>query len=905
MHGFHQGYSVIEDLIDQAKPDLFLLQEHWLTPANLSKFESCFSGYFAFGSSAMSNCLESGMLRGRPFGGVMILINKNLRKHAITVHCEERFTIVKLFNYLLINVYLPCTGTVDRHTVCDDLLANIWSWREHYNDCECLIAGDFNTNLDGSDSVALRLVNFVNQCNLVRCDDLFPSQKVNTYVNLSLNHFNQIDYSLVSAANDVINFTVLDPDINFSGHLPLMIELSFCCDANTNINQKRCNNTCNFTPPQLRWDKADGDLYYLHTGQKLEPFLPIVDCMLSGFDMQTSNTLSVCERIESVYGGIVSALQSAADLYVPKCAKGCFKFWWDEELNLLKEASVESNRLWKAAGKPRQGPLFSKRQSCRLMYRKRIKENQMLDTERYSNALHEALMKKNSTAFWQCWRSKFQARNKCSQVDGCVDESLIADKFASHFTSVFSCNNQEKAESIKQEYIKTRSNYSGSPLTDSHQFDTELVSNVIANLKQGKAVDIDGLSAEHLQFCHPSVCVILTKLFQLMLLCSFVPSGFRYSYIVPIPKPKECFSKALTCDDFRGIAISPVISKIFEHCILNRFESLFITSDNQFGFKKGVGCNYAIRSVRCIVDNFIKNGSTANLCAIDLSKAFDKVNHKALYLKLMKRLIPNELLSLFEFWFSHCYSAVKWYNAWSQLFALDFGVRQGSVLSPFLFAIYMDDLAKSSLLNRGSFIILYADDIILIAPTVSELQRLFHMCEYEIETLDMFINAKKSCCIRIGPRCNISCADLTTTLGAAIPWVDELRYLGVVIRRSRVFKCSLEQAKRSFYRVANAIFGKVGRCASEEVIIQLITSKCIPVLLYGLEACPLNLTYPSLDFTISRFFVKLFRTNNTEIVEECQQFFNFSVPSIQWLTPCKNFDVKYCESVICCVNTCT
>jgi len=74
---------------------------------------------------------------------------------------------------------------------------------------------------------------------------------------------------------------------------------------------------------------------------------------------------------------------------------------------------------------------------------------------------------------------------------------------------------------------------------------------------------------------------------------------------------------------------------------------------------------------------------------------------KALYLKLMKRFIPNKLLTLFEFWFSNCYSDVKWYSAWSLLFALDFRVRQGSVLSPLLFATYMDDLAKSCMLNRG------------------------------------------------------------------------------------------------------------------------------------------------------------------------------------------------------------
>jgi len=64
------------------------------------------------------------------------------------------------------------------------------------------------------------------------------------------------------------------------------------------------------------------------------------------------------------------------------------------------------------------------------------------------------------------------------------------------------------------------------------RFDTELVSNIIFNLKHGKAAGTDGLSTGHLKFCHPVLSVILAKLFQLMLLCSYVPSGFRYSYIV-------------------------------------------------------------------------------------------------------------------------------------------------------------------------------------------------------------------------------------------------------------------------------------------------------------------------------------------------------------------------------------
>ena len=318
------------------------------------------------------------------------------------------------------------------------------------------------------------------------------------------------------------------------------------------------------------------------------------------------------------------------------------------KLKILKDAAAESNKIWKSVGKPRQGPIFLKRQSSRALYRKRIREKQTATTESYSNDLHEALLKKNGTAFWRCWRSNFGSKSKCSQVEGCIDPDVIADKFADHFKASISCNDPNRAESLKKSYLESFITYCGSPITDAHKFDTELVSHVIMGLKQGKASDIDGLSAEHLQYCHPILSVILAKLFNLMMSCTFVPDGFRYSYIVPIPKPKDCYSKYLTCDNFRGIAISPVLSKVFEHCLLDRYKSFLNTSDRQFGFKKGVGCNFAIRSVRNVVDLYVSQGSTANLCAIDVSKAFDRVNHFALLSKLMKRLVPVELLILLD-----------------------------------------------------------------------------------------------------------------------------------------------------------------------------------------------------------------------------------------------------------------
>jgi len=81
----------------------------------------------------------------------------------------------------------------------------------------------------------------------------------------------------------------------------------------------------------------------------------------------------------------------------------------------------------------------------------------------------------------------------------------------------------------------------------------------------------------------------------------------------------------------------------------------------------------------------------------------------------MKRLIPNEIFVLLECWLSTCYSCVKWDDTWSQqlLFTISFGVRQGSVFSPFLFVVYVDDLDNLCTFSRGLRIVLYADDILL------------------------------------------------------------------------------------------------------------------------------------------------------------------------------------------------
>ena len=126
--------------------------------------------------------------------------------------------------------------------------------------------------------------------------------------------------------------------------------------------------------------------------------------------------------------------------------------------------------------------------------------------------------------------------------------------------------------------------------------------------------------------------------------------------------------------------------------------------------------------------------------------------------------------------------------------------------------------------------------------------------------LDMAINAKKSACLRVGSRFRHRCSTVSTLDGREIRWDESIIYLRVhiIIMSAKAFACSLANAKKSFYRAFNAVFGKVAGVASEEVTVELLKVKCLPVLLYGLEACPIsNKQFKSLDFVLNGCFRKI------------------------------------------------
>ena len=254
----------------------------------------------------------------------------------------------------------------------------------------------------------------------------------------------------------------------------------------------------------------------------------------------------------------------------------------------LKNKSLASSQIWKAAGKPRSGPIFDRYRRDKSAYKNGIRLHRQGENRIYTNELHEALLAKQGTAFWKCWRSKFESNKRCiNQVDGINDSNVIAEHFASHFERVCANSSNLGASRLKTEYVSKRFSYQGQPYDENRfAFDAELIETVILKMKRGKAAGLDGITCEHLLFSHPLLPGILAKLFNFMIRIGYVPVSFGQSYTVPILKSScNVYGKVVTVDDFRGVSISPVISKVFEHCILDRYGAFIETSDNQFGFK--------------------------------------------------------------------------------------------------------------------------------------------------------------------------------------------------------------------------------------------------------------------------------------------------------------------------------
>ena len=208
------------------------------------------------------------------------------------------------------------------------------------------------------------------------------------------------------------------------------------------------------------------------------------------------------------------------------------------------------------------------------------------------------------------------------------------------------------------------------------------------------------------------------------------------------------------------IALAPTLSKVFELCLLNEYRASFTTSSLQFGFKRGFSADLCTGLIKNVIARYCNNGSTVHGCFLDASKAFDRVDHSLLFRKLLQRHLSPVVVRILLSWYMNQRATVLWNGSLSHKFSISNGVRQGGVLSPILFTIYIDDLLieleKQGIgcFWRHFFIgaVCYADDIALIAPSQSALQLMLRTCSEFASSHSLIFNTSKtqliefSCC---------------------------------------------------------------------------------------------------------------------------------------------------------------
>lgn len=476
-------------------------------------------------------------------------------------------------------------------------------------------------------------------------------------------------------------------------------------------------------------------------------------------------------------------------------------------------------------------------------------------------------MDKNLNDFWSTWRSKFSSNNTTCQIDNILDSHEIANKFLDVFKLACQPNSDQKHCELKGIFYNKFLNYNGHDL-DVSFIDEVLMRKCLNQLKTGKAAGLDKLMAEHLLYAHPLTIYHISTLFKAIIRFKFVPDDFGKGVTVPLIK--DTLGNKFDSSNYRGVTLSPVISKLFELILMSPLEKYMYSSWNQFGFKAKHSCRHALFALRSVTQFYCNQGYTVNLCALDISKAFDKVDHFQLLNLLIDRQVPKNLISVFHDWFCNSYFCVRWDGFVSAFTRVTAGVRQGGLLSPLLFSIYIDVLVERLRLSKygcylfGHFIgcLLFADDIMLVSTSLYSMQRMLRICDQYAIDFDVIFNTKKSCALRVGPRYNKPCVPLILS-NSNLNFVNSCVYLGVHITSDRFFKCSFEHLRMKFYRTFNCIFSKSKSANSELITVYLIKMYCLPIILYCLEVLPVSATsINALNNCINQAVFKIFNVSD-------------------------------------------
>lgn len=409
-----------------------------------------------------------------------------------------------------------------------------------------------------------------------------------------------------------------------------------------------------------------------------------------------------------------------------------------------------------------------------LSVSKELKIKMREEKHNFYNVRLSKMIKESPASFWRFIKpvisncDTFIVNNAST-----TDATVIASEFNDYFKSVFVTD-----DGSSPFYKK----FSDLPPIENLDVSESGVLNLLLDLNIKKSPGPDEIPNAFLKRYALWCAKYLTLIYNLSLSTGLLPDDWKTSIVKPLHKQGD---KHLIAN-YRPIALTCTCCKLLEHVIYKHvmkfLEANSVLSPAQHGFRHGFSTVTQLVEVIHDFASAINNHTQIDAIFLDFTKAFDKLSHPKLLLKVSHILKNSTICNWIESYLTSRKQCVSFNQATSTMLPVSSGVPQGSVLGPLLFLLYINDIAD----NCNVKIRLYADDCVIYSVINSindqlqlnrELHQLFQWCN----TWQMSVNLKKSVVMSIANKTHIHSFDYTID-GTILSRVEHYKYLGLHIR---------------------------------------------------------------------------------------------------------------------------
>lgn len=363
------------------------------------------------------------------------------------------------------------------------------------------------------------------------------------------------------------------------------------------------------------------------------------------------------------------------------------------------------------------------------------------------------------------------------------------------------------------------------------------IKKIIKTVNPNKAPGFDLITGRILKELPEKVVRLITIIFNAILRVGYFPDQWKVAQIIVVPKPGKPLHDVTS---YRPISLLPIMSKLLEKIILERLRPILDQNDiipsYQFGFRPGHSTLEQVHRVVNIINSALEEKKFCSAAFLDIRQAFDKVWHTGLLSKI-KYLLPHPFFVIIKSFLSNRFFTVKFQTEETQMFPIQAGVPQGSVLAPILYSIYTADMPVTDNTTTAT----YADD-----TTVQAVHKLPHLATQHLqEHLNLIQVWQKKWRIRIN---ETKSTHVTFTLkqgtcppvfmnNTQIPQTDTTKYLGIHLDRRLNWRTHIVTKRKQLDLKFKQLYWLLGRTSTLTLSNKTLVYKTIlkPIWTYGIQ----------------------------------------------------------------------